>query len=204
MLQTIIPYLNVYLTASTYFEKNFGLIEIVKNAKGKEGPKEYCNNGEWKEVSNFDNFNGISYWRKNGDVTNEDFNIDISCDKFLRINIPLKLICAIPKKKTSKDDAYTPDRIINDLTKLLIHSSGSLKTSLKAMRVNVHVPSYKTSSQEIFDSEYKNVSAKGINFKWAYFSMDISILIEIKKDCFDDNCIPNEIIIPNIISTFEK
>src|SRR3972149_4896556 len=104
MLQQIIPYLNTYLAASKYFEKNFGLIEIVKDAKGKESPKEYCNNGEWKDVSNIDNWNGLSYWRKNGDISQEEFENNISCDKFLRINTPLKLICAIPKKKAAADD----------------------------------------------------------------------------------------------------
>lgn len=190
MLQTIIPYLNNYLSSSIYFKKNFGLIELIKNAKGQESPKEYCSDGEWKEVSNFDSYNGVSYWRKNGDVSLEEFSVDISCDKFLRINVPLKLIAVIPKKKGSADDAYSSERIINDLIKLVSQSSASLKASLKAMRVNISIPSYSTNSQQVFDTEYKKVSAKNINFNWAYFSINTQITIEIKKDCIIDACEP--------------
>jgi len=202
MLEAIIPYLNAFLKATKYFEKNLGLVEIITDPKGKASPKEYCSGGEWKEVSNFDKYNGVSYWRKDGDQTQEEIESDVSCDKFLRLNIPLKLIVATPKKRTKKDDAYSDERIANDIIKILVHSAALLKPTLKARRINITVPSYDTNNTTVFNGEYSNVGRTDINYKWSYLSLNVLVVIEIKKDCMNNSCDPESIVLPEEFDTF--
>ena len=188
MINTIITYLNTRLSLTNLFEHNYDLVELVEDGKGQITPKQYCSNGEWMNVSNIDKYNGLSYWRKSGEIAQAEVTTgNVSCDKYLSIEVPLTLVVAVPRSKMI-DNNYTSDSIASIITKQLWQSSATLKTNLTARRVNISVASYDTRSEDVFSTEFKNVVPNNIDFKYAYLSLSVNVLVEIKASCIINEC----------------
>lgn len=188
MIKNIIEYLNCQLSSLNLFEKQFSLCERITKGD-KIFPAEYKSKGEYVQINNFDKYNGVSYFRKNGDISiSDETNTTTSCGILKKISIPLLLICVIPRKKIEVDNNYTEDYIANKVLKSIITKSGILKQSLKARNIDINVDAYSTDSIKIIDQEYSNIQKADINHKFIYISSEISVSIIIDKKCINDCC----------------
>ena len=148
---------------------------------------QYCSDGEWKQVSDFDKFYGLSYFRKDGKVTQTIIDGNISCSKYVNIELPLKLICVVPRKKMI-DNAYTEDSIASIINNQLILNSATLKTSLGARKASIMVDDYDTNGSTILGEEYDNVKITDLSFSYAYVSLSVKVNIEIDLSCIENEC----------------
>lgn len=191
MIKQVIQFLNLSLAQTNYFQQQFELCELLPRSDDQTTPKQYCTKGEWKEVSNFDSYNGVSYFRKNGDIKSEQQDENdslIACSVFNKITIPLKLIAVIPREKLTIDDAYSDDRTIQSLIAFIEADTASLKTSIKAKSVYLTIDSWTTDNQSILEGEYSKINKKDINYKFIYCSIDLTAEIIINQECIIKEC----------------
>lgn len=186
MIKATIEYINGKLASLNYFEKSFGLCEII--VKGdKTFPSEYMTAGEYKQINNFDKYNGVSYIRKRGDISiNEENNTLEACNILSNVNIPLKLIIVVPRKKLDCDNQYSEDVIAQTIMRTIINSD--LKVALNARQAYLQVDSYNTNSISILNEEYSNYPKKDINYKYAYLSLNITVTAIVTQDCLTRDC----------------
>ena len=188
MIKATIEFINQKLATLNYFEKSFGLCEVISKGD-KTFPAEYVSKGEYKQINNFDKYNGVSYLRKNGDVSiSDETNTLQACGILSNINIPLTLIVVVPRNKLDCDDNYSEDVIAQTIMKELLTKGGELKTVLKARNARLQVDGYSTNSLAIISGEYSNYPKKDINYKYAYLSLDISVLATVTHDCLTQDC----------------
>lgn len=188
MIKATIDYINGKLASLNYFEKSFGLCEVISKGE-KTFPAEYLNNGEYKQINNFDKYNGVSYIRKAGDVTINDVDNSLeACNILSAVTIPLKMIVVIPRKKLDCDDNYSEDVIAQTIMRVLLTKDATLKTALNARQASIQIDSYSTNSLSILGEEYSNYSKKDINYKYAYLSLDISVHANVTQDCLTRDC----------------
>ena len=190
MLKEIIDLLNVGLLATNYFEQLYCLAELIKRGDGSR-PVLYSSQGEFTQVNDFDNYNGLGYWRKNGDVNigevDQALNT-VSCATFLQYDFPLKFVCCIPKDKLPIDDQYTDDDIANEMIVALSGNNNPAKTAIKAQSVRVFAQKYTSNNQEVIAGEYPGMDNVDINYKFAYLSIDFNIQVIINKNCIQSRC----------------
>lgn len=189
MLEKIITYLNVLLEGTNYFERVFELAELVQDAKGKITPKAYCTKSNWEEVTKPDKYNGLAYWRKNGNISVENSAESFpACGFEMVINYPMKFVCFVPKSKLQKDDCYSDDRIAETIIKTLTLSDATLKKQVGAKLLETSVSSFTTDNKVIIGEEYDGVEFTNIRFKYSYLSIDFNFKIIINKSCLTTNC----------------
>jgi hypothetical protein len=188
MIKATIDYINGKLAALNYFEKSFGLCEII--VKGdKTFPAEYLNGGEYKQINNFDKYNGVSYIRKRGDISISDAENTLeACGILSNVNIPLKLVIVVPRKKLDCDNNYSEDVIAQTIMRTLLTKDPAFKVALNARQARIQIDSYNTDSIGILSEEYSNYSKKDINYKYAYLSLDLSISALVTHDCLTQDC----------------
>ena len=188
MIKATIDYINGKLAVLNYFEKSFGLCEIITKGD-KTFPAEYLNNGEYKQINNFDKYNGVSYIRKRGDVSiSDETNTLQACGILSNVNIPLTMIAIVPRKKLDCDDNYSEDVIAQTIMRELLTKGGDLKVSLNARQARIQIDSYSTDSIAILSGEYSNYPKKDINYKFAYLSLDITVNALVTQDCLTRDC----------------
>ncbi len=183
MIENTITTLNTSINVLNYFEKQFELVERVKMGD-KIYPAPYCTNGEYEEI-NFDNLNGVSYWRKTGVVTIGEADTQIACNDVIQFTYPLRIVGAVKKEKLSKDDAYSEERIIQTIISNVTGSNKVIKGLIKAKSVFINPTSHDDDALRILQTEYSEVD--NINYNLAYFRIDFDVVIQIRE-----NCIPNE------------
>lgn len=188
MIKDAIGYINTKLETLNYFEKSYGLCEIILKGD-KSFPAEYYTKGEYKQINNFDKYNGVSYIRKRGNISiSEVENTLQACTILSSVNIPLKLVVIIPKSKLECDDLYAEDVIAQTIMRVLITRNGDLKVALQARQASISVDSYSTDSISILSEEYSNPKKKDINYKYAYLSMDLTVEATVTNDCLTREC----------------
>ena len=188
MIKATIEYINSKLAALNYFEQSFGLCEIISKGQ-KTFPAEYLNNGEYRQINNFDKYNGVSYIRKTGDVSiSEVENTIEACKNLSSVNIPLRLVCIVPKKKLDCDNNYSEDVIAQTIMRELIITGGNFKIVLNARQAKLSVSSYSTDSMAILNEEYAAYPKKDINYKYAYLALDLNITALVTQDCLTRDC----------------
>lgn len=188
MIKASIEYINSKLAVLNYFEKSFGLCEIITKGD-KSFPAEYISKGEYKQVNNFDKYNGVSYLRKRGDITLSDAEDSlVSCSTLNSVGIPLRLVVVIPRKKLDCDDNYSEDIIAQTLMRELLTKSPDLKVALNARTARIQIDSYSTDSLSILNEEYSNYPKKDINYKYAYLALDITVTALVTQDCLTRDC----------------
>lgn len=187
MVKATVEYVNGKLAALNYVEKSFGLCESV--VKGdKQFPAEYHSKGEYKPID-LDKWNGVSYIRKDGDISIADEENTLqACATLSRVTIPLKLVVAIPRKKLDCDDNYSEDVIAQTIMRTLITKDPALKVSLSARQATIQVTSYNTNSISVLSGEYTRYPKKDINYKMVYLSLDLSVVALVTHDCLTQDC----------------
>ena len=188
MIKATVDYINNKLAALDYFEKSFGLCEVI--IKGdKSFPAEYSGKGEYKQINNFDSYNGVSYIRKRGDISISDAENTIeACGILSAVSIPLRMVAVIPRSTLDCDDNYSEDVIAQTIMRKLLTKGGDLKVTMKARQARIQVDSYNTNSIAILAEEYSNYPKSDINYKYAYLALDISVLATVTDDCLTQDC----------------
>jgi hypothetical protein len=188
MIKATIEYINSKLAALNYFEQSFGLCEIISKGQ-KTFPAEYLNNGEYRQINNFDKYNGVSYLRKRGDISISDAENTIeSCKLLNRVVIPLRLVCIVPRKKLDCDNNYSEDVIAKTIMREILAKGGNFKIALDARQARLQVDSYSTDSMAILNEEYSNYPKKDINYKYAYLALDLTMTALVTQDCLTRDC----------------
>jgi hypothetical protein len=190
MLSNIINSLNTSLQETGLFAKLFCLCEPIRNANGVSAPMEYTGKGQYKQVSNFDKYAGMGYWRKQGFVSVsavQDANSP-ACDYLQEFTYGLRFVGAIPISNLSIDDIYSEDRICEVIIKNVIKQSTSLKYAIQAKKVEVTTGGYETNGNVILAQEYDGIEKVDVNYKFKYFSIGFDVKVLIKKDCIIETC----------------
>lgn len=188
MIKASIEFINSKLSVLNYFEKSFGLCEIISKGD-KTFPAEYKGKGEYTQINNFDKYNGVSYVRKNGDISISDAENTLeACNILSAVTIPLRLVVIVPRKKLDCDNNYSEDVIAQTIMRSLLTRGGDLKTTLKARTASLEVDSYSTDSLAILNEEYGNYPKKDINYKYAYVALNISINATVTHNCLTQDC----------------
>lgn len=189
MTKAIVQYINAKLAVLNYFDKQFELVEIITRSDGQKRPAEYHHKGEYKDVTKFDKYNGMSYIRKRGSVTTSETDDTLSaCGDLINLSMPLRLVAVIPRKKLTCDDKYSEDVIASTITRELTDRTSDLKKTFHARSGRISIDSYNTNGNEILSEEYSGIQATDINFKFAYIAFDIAVNLLINKNCLTKDC----------------
>lgn len=186
MLETIIEYQNAKFENLSYFSRVFGRAEII-TVKDKFAPHHYIGNGEYVNVSDFDQYGGSCYWRKNGRVSVADISSSsmIANKKVVEISIPMRLIVTVPKGKLSSDDAYSGERIANTLIRTIQENNITLKNAISARKIVFNISGWEDEAQAVKKSEY---SGRDMKPDWVYLALDIDIVIDADASCLSTEC----------------
>lgn len=189
MLEIIICYLIAKLKPTNYFETLFPLAELIRTSGKSDAfrPVVYLANGQAKDISVYDHFNGVCYFRETGKETSEEINKG-NCRTELQIQHPLRLVGCVPKSKLTKDDNYSDDRIANSLRKVLTENGGLLKNYLKANSLSISVSSISKNHREILSEEYPGTEFKDINLNYSLVAIDFNVTVAIYADCIESEC----------------
>lgn len=192
MIGTIIDYNNTKLQLLGYLNKTYGLTQrVIRQKEGAETvfPAEYCGNGEFNNVTDFDFKHGLSYWklRSNPSISASDRESLIGAQRMVTFTYPTTLIVSIPNSKTSSDDQYTFDRIAQAIAKNLNENNSSLKSQVQARRLEINMTGFNNKHDEVWREEFS-----GIDFKYDYsyilMSIDFDVIVEINQNCLEDEC----------------
>lgn len=192
MIGTIIDYNNAKLLLLGYINNAYGLTERVVR-KTEEGervfPAEYCGNGEFKSVADFDLKYGLSYWRirSSPTVSPSDRESLVGAQRMVTFNYPVTLVVSIPNQKTSVDDKYTFERIAVAIAKNLNENNSSLKSQIQARRVEINMSSFNNKHDEVWREEFSGIDFK-YDYRYTLMSIDFDIVVEINQNCLEDEC----------------
>ena len=186
MLETIIDFQNAKFENLSYFNKVFGRCETI-TVKNKFAPHHYIGNGEYVNVSDFDEYGGSLYWRKTGKVTITDISETslVGNGKLVDVNVPMRIVVTVPKGKLLSDDAYTSERVANTLIRTIQENNETLKTAISARLLVFEITGWEDNAQEIKKQEY---SGRDISPDWVYLAMDINISIQADASCLSTEC----------------
>jgi hypothetical protein len=195
MIQQIIQYLINKLDNEKLFQKNYSLTNLIDSG-GKIFPLFYESNGKYKLDFNPNKWFGVSYFRKDGDISFSDgtFPSLKPQEMPVSIRIPLKFIGTIKKDKLLCDDNYSSDNLALYIIKLF-QDINSMRVDLRAKRVTFNVDSYTTDGKAIMDEEFNGFDV-ALKTDYAYISLSLYIEIQTTKECMFDYC-PSVIIDEN-------
>lgn len=162
------------------------LAEIITDGAGKKQPKIYDKEGQLLNASDFDNYDGLAYFRHDGDLSIQHVaikEITSSCSEALLFEYPMKFVGGVRKNKF-QDNAFTDDAIILNLIALLdkkhiIDISGNI-----AYEVVVNHTS--TDSVKIISEEYSGFNFKDFNYNLSYIAVYFTLRIGVDKRCLPE------------------
>lgn len=192
MIKTIIEYNNAKLQLLGYINKVFGLTQrVVKQSEAgdKVYPAEYCGNGNFTNVTDFDFAQGLSYWKKTGNVRVSESSQEsmIGAKRMVVFTYPMQLIISVPKSKLSNDDAYSSDRIANSIAKNLNDNNSALKSQISARKVEINMTDYNDRIEDIFREEMSGTDLK-YDYNFDLVAIDFDIIVELNQSCLEDEC----------------
>lgn len=182
MISTIIEYLNLQLESLGYFNKMLCLASRIERG-GQIFPAVQVQN-EFTQI-NLDSYGSVSYWRLNGEPSYSESESTTKVGNDYTSKIPLRLIGYIKRSET--DSEYLSDIVIEGIKGVLTTNANSLRTTLKAKRINIAVVKSSTNWIDVASSEYTNVEFEP-RYDTAYFSMDFEVTIISNQSCFNDVC----------------
>lgn len=192
MLERVTDYLVGRVSESNYFQKIFPFVELIEKEDTMR-PAEYIGKGQYSDVTRFDNYDGMAYFRMTGKERITKDNVDAldlaSCDQKLTVVFPMRIVACVPKSSASKDDAFTDERISRTLMAHLLTDGGALKDDLRATSVKIFPESITFSNKEILSEEYRGLEKlQDINYEFSYHAIDFSVTIKIKESCLTAEC----------------
>jgi hypothetical protein len=190
MLEKIICYLTGKLNETEYFQKIFPFVELIQKGDNLR-PAEYLGKGQFKDVTRFDHYNGMAYFRKAGSTKTSEGDDEISevpCSLLLKFEYPLRLVMCVPKEKLTKDDEFSDERMTNTILSVVTGEGGAIKNQLKALEVTFIPTQVITSNKDVLNDEYPGFSINDINYKYAYAAIDLTVTVQIKQSCLQTEC----------------
>lgn len=189
MLKIIIDHINSRISATSLFEKKFGLCEKITK-DGKSFPAYYCNN-EYKQVGEFDKYNGLVYHRLMGAVITTELDEDqaTGCDPFYERSFPIRTVAVIKKSELGiSNDAYLESRIAQDFLAVIAGvNNKSLRIALGVDSVNFEVSNLILDRKTIFDSEYSDID-NFFRYEYMYIAIEYNVIISGSISCFHLIC----------------
>lgn len=185
MIELIIPYINTRIETLNLFSRRIGLCDVIKKGEASF-PAEYCE-GEYKQVSDFDQETGTVYHRLTGDISSAELDEEntVSCTPFIDRTYPTRLVAVIKK---SELNAYSDSQMAEFISNAIaFRNNKSLCISSGADTISVEVKSISTDREKIFSEEYKGVENK-IPFEYSYIAIDYDIKISGSVSCFNLPC----------------
>ena len=188
MIKPTVEFINCQLFSLGYFEKVYSLCEIITKGD-KTFPAQYNSKGEYLQINNFDKYNGVSYIRKDGDISISEADDNLrACNNISNVSIPLKIVAIIPRKKIDIDNNFSEELVAQTIIKSLITKSADFKISLSARSAKILVSSYSTDSIKILSEEYSGLSKKDVNYKYIYLSLSINMNAIVSNECLVQDC----------------
>lgn len=188
MIDIIIKYCENNLKDLNLYEKLYGMAELIKNTKGQQYPLVYKSDGNLIHVTEFSDWYGMGYFRKDGTVSFEpdnDANVYSPCQNNIIMTVPLKFVGSV-KKSLLKDDAFTCDRVAITTMKALQNKNPKMRGELNASQVYFDVTAYETDPQKIFNREYDQDNK--IKYEYCYVSVDFEVRVHTTKECITNFC----------------
>lgn len=181
---------------SSYFEsrilpfvQKYYPLAILKTDGEITKPVAYVGKANYQNI-NLDNFNGTAYIRQDGQATSvETGRQDKACKVELSMTYPVRLVFAIPREKTGRDDAFADDELVSHLVSALSGKNGALKASLKANSVSVLPVSWTTDAREVWNQETSGTGVIEPNMKLIYGAVNFAVTVEVYADCIESSCL---------------
>jgi hypothetical protein len=189
MIETIIEYINNRIETLDTFQEIRGLCELIeKDNEGKAMvfPAEYCRDGEYKSVEDFDLKNGVIYHRLTGKPTEERVESTVGCETNIRRTYPLRVVGVVSKRVLEKknDNSFIDDKLASNVSNTISKASvKALAVALQAEDVEIATTSYNTNRYDLWNEEHKNIN-EVIDFDQIYFAVDYNVIVEGSRDCF--------------------
>lgn len=199
MLEAIITYLNLKLGLLNYFEQQHCLCELKSDNEGKVSPVEYVGDGNYT-VINYDEFDGVSYWRLRDKPTQDVLETKYQAGKRVEVKIPLRLVFSVRRTKLTTDDAYAFDRIRQTVVSQFNIDDGILKTTLGCEKVTVSIPTSNGNAKEVWDDETSETGTFEPTYAMVYGSIDIEVSVIYAGSCLPTEC---DDIDTNILHAFD-
>ena len=133
MIESIIDYLNAKLALIGYFDKRYCLTEM-KSEGENTFPVSYSANGDWKKIE-IDQHDGVTYWRKSGDVSSSKVENQYTTDILYETTFPMRLVAFKRRGDVGADNQYTADRLVDVIKKQVTFVNETLKSTLKVRKV---------------------------------------------------------------------
>lgn len=193
MLKAIITYLNLKLELLNYFDLTRCLVEL-KESETDNGtlkqPVEYISNGEF-DVINFDEFNGVSYWRLRDEPSTdrtETQKYRAGAKNNIETTIPLRLVFAVPRTKLTEDDAYSFDRIRQTMVKQFAIDDEVLKNQLGAISVRITQVGSNSKAKDVWEEETEGTGTFEPKYETVFGSIDVDVVIVSDHECLPTEC----------------
>ncbi len=183
MIESIIDYLNAKLALIGYFDKRYCLTEI-KSEGDKTFPVCYSQNGDWQKIE-IDQHDGVTYWRKSGDVSSSKVDNPFTTDVLYETTFPLRLVAFKRRGDVGADDNYTADRLVDVIKKQITFVNETLKATLKARKVECIVTGSTTNSADVLADEFDPPFAPDVPFKWSAVAVEVDVMVVGTSDCMD-------------------
>lgn len=192
MIESIIDYLNAKLALIGYFDKRYCLTEI-KSEGENTFPVCYSANGDWQKIQ-IDQHDGVTYWRKSGDVSSSKVDNPFTTDVLYETTFPLRLVAFKRRGDVGDDDNYTADRLVDVIKKQITFVNETLKSTLKVRKVETIVTSSTTNSADVLTDEFDPPFAPDVPFKWVAVAIEIDVMVVGTADCMDACPTDNDIL----------
>lgn len=190
ILSDTIDKINSQLATTDLFGKSWGLCELITDGT-LTFPAFYKGDNTYdKAVVDWTKFVGTSYIRRNGKVTFDELSAEeqpIDCDTATRMNIPLKIVCIVPKIALPQNNEYADDFVANKATAVL---NGTKNFISDANSSFLFVQDYETDNQVILREEFTGIDIIDVHYKYSYLSISVLARIVIDSTCLEPSCDP--------------
>ena len=181
MLQSIIDYLTIKLQALKIADV-YGLGELVVD-QDSEKPALYTGSGQYQSLVNFDNHNGLMYFRLVSPVSNAIAESQVGGEDVFQRTYNLRIIAYVNKDVYNTDNNYIDDKIAHNIQLAIDNEDdGLLSTSLGAQTATIQTISYETNRRNVSDGESLEFD---IPFNYVFLALDFNVIIIGSQDCFN-------------------
>lgn len=188
MMHLIIESLHGKVEDLRIFEKVYPLVE-QKEMDGKTVLGWYTGKGQYEYVTNFDNYNGLGYFRRTNDIDiSESAFSGAACVSMLNIKYALRFVCCIRRDQLEDDCATSDDAFAYMIMQEVGGRSGDLKRSLRATSVDVVPVRISTDRKKILAEELPGNDLTDINYEYSLIAIDFSVVIDINNNCMVIPC----------------
>lgn len=190
ILYDIINKINLQLATTDLFGKSWGLCELITDGTITMPAFYKGENNYDKAVVDWTKYIGTSYIRRNGKVTFDELPPDeqpIDCDTATRMNVPLKIVCIVPKKELPLDNEFADDFVASKVASVL---NGTKEFITDANSSFILVQDYETDNQVILREEFEGIDIKDVHYKYSYLSISVLARIVIDSTCLEPSCEP--------------